>query len=52
MWVKELEGTDQCNVKNVVTLLAGILNINYQHLLVKKSEENQYKINDSIMAIN
>ena len=34
MWVRELQGTDQCNVKNVVTLLVGILKIYAKDILI------------------
>lgn len=49
MWVKELLSTDTCNLKNVVTLVAGILKIPTQEIIVQLDEMNIYHSNMSVM---
>ncbi|CDW90163.1 UNKNOWN [Stylonychia lemnae] len=52
MWVKELQGLNDCCIKNVVTLLVAVLGIKNQTIFVAKGQDKKFKVNDGLMAFN
>ncbi|CDW77873.1 UNKNOWN [Stylonychia lemnae] len=50
IWLQELNSSYQCDLHNILTFIAGILNINTNQVLTKKEEIQQFEQKESCMA--